>query len=223
MTSLRAVLFSAAFAPAAFAQVRTRPAVADSSAARIMVHVGTQPNAVWLRDILRQADANYPQAKLDQIADSLVARAIDSRGAQPKSDGQKRAVDAVNALVLAGSSAPLRGRAYAGALDRLIMVHRQAPSRDIRARALGGMLAVSSTGTRAVDYLSSVAASSDPTAYDAIEFLITDANGGSWAGGQPSKSQQQRSILALKALASGRRVSNPMAANLLENWISQHP
>lgn len=223
MKSSQIIPFLFGFASAVAAQVRTRPAIADSSVERIMTHAGSQAGAVWLIDILRQADANVPQAKLDQIGDSLVARAIEARAAEAGSEGRKRAVDAINALVMAGSTAQLRGRPYGGALDRLISVHRQAPSRDVRAHALGGILAVSSTGSRAVDYVSSVAASSDPTSYDAIEFLIAVANGGSWAGGQPSASERWQSVAALKALASTGRVSNSQAAQLLDLWVAQHP
>ena len=64
------------------------------------------------------------------------------------------------------------------------------------------------------------AESSDSTSYDAIEFLITDANGKSWTGILPTASEQQESISALKALASRGRVTDIRAANLLEGWIS---
>ena len=218
----RAVFLLVALASPASGQARTRPAIADSSAPRIIAHVGIEANAVWLRNILRQADAVYPQAKLDQIADSLVARSIDPRGTEPKTELHMRAVNAVNALAMAGASASLGGRPYAGALDRLITVHRQARPRDIRARALGGLLVISADRPRAVDYLRRVAASSDPTAYDAVEFLITDANGGSSAGVQPTAAQQQGSVTALKGLAAGHHVTNQPAANLLELWIQRY-
>lgn len=227
MRPLRTVVLLIGIASTALGQVRTRPAIADSSTMQIMARVGSQAGAIWLRNILRRADANYAQTKLDQIADSLTARAIDQRAAELNSGRHKIAVDAINALVSAGSGAPLGGRPYSGALDRLITVHRKGPSRDIRARALGGMLAVASTRSRAIGYLRRVAESSDSTAYDAVEFLITDANGGSWAGARPTASQQQESVSALKALAAAHRVTNLMAGNLLEIWIqryrSSHP
>lgn len=218
------LLLTIVCAPAALAQGRTRPAIADSSVPRIMARVGSHPGAVWLRDILRQADAQYPTAKLDEIADSLVLRAVDPAGAQRGSEARRRAIDAINALVLAGSVASLPGRPYAGAFDRMIMVHQQA-SRDVRARALGGMLATP-YHSRALDYLRRVAESSDSTAYYAVEFLIIDANGGSSVG-LPPAAKRPESIAVLKALSSGGRVTDPRASRLLEGWVgyyrSKHP
>ena len=177
MNSLRAVFLFLALAPRVSAQIHLRPAIADSSPVRIMAHVGAQAEAPWLRDVLRQADAAYPPAKLDQIGDSLVARAIDARSAEPRSDAEKRAVNAVNALTLAGAKTALRGRPYLGAFDRLIAVYQQSPARSVRIGALSGVLTVSSSGTRAVDFLSSVARASDLTGYYAVEFLITEETG----------------------------------------------
>jgi len=222
---LGALLLTILCAPAALAQGGTRLAIADSSVPRIMARVGSHPGAVWLRDILRQADAQYPTAKLDEIADSLVLRAVDPAGAQRGSEARRRAIDALNALVLAGSVAPLPGRPYAGAFDRMIMVHQQAASRDVRALALGGMLATPSR-SRALDYLRRVAESSDSTAYHAVEFLIVDAGGGSLAG-LPVTADRPESIAVLKALSSSGRVTDPRALRLLEGWVgyyqSKHP
>jgi hypothetical protein len=211
------------FAYPAMGQVRTRPAIADSSPARIMTRVGPDADALWLRDILRQSGAQYPQAKLDQIADSLVARAVDSRATVPRSDARTRALKAVNAISAAGSDGALTGRPYAPALDRLITVHRTAPGRDVRAHALAGMLNISSDRPRAIEYLRRVAESTDPTAYDAVEVLIADANGQGWGGVKSTASQQQQSIMALRALGSAHRVSNQAAATLLDVWIGNHP
>jgi hypothetical protein len=190
-----------------------------------MAHVGTQAAPVWLRDILRQADAQYPTAKLDEIADSLVLRAIDPASARRGSEARRSAINAINALVLAGSVASLPGRPYASAFDRMITVHQQAASRGVRARALGGMLATPSH-SRALDYLRRVAESSDSTAYHAVEFLIVDAGGGSWTG-LPVTAKRPESIAVLKALSSGGRVTDQRALMLLEGWVghyrSQHP
>jgi len=220
-----ALLLTILCAPAALAQGGTRPAIADSSVPRIMARVGSQPGAVWLRDILRQADAQYPTAKLDEIADSLVLRAVDPASARRGSEARRRAIDALNVLVLAGSVAPLPGRPYAGTFDRMITVHRLAASRDVRALALGGMLGTPSR-SRALDYLRRAAESSDSTAYYAVKFLIVDANGGSWTG-LPPTAERLESIAVLKALSSGGHVTDPRASRLLEGWAghyrSQHP
>jgi hypothetical protein len=191
-----------------------------------MARVGSQAAPIWLRDVLRQDGAEYPNAKLDEIADSLLARAIDPASVQQRGEAHTRAVNALNLLAQAGGRASSKGRPYVGALDRMMAVHRRAPSRQIRARALGAMLVIPAR-SRAVDYLRDVAESTDSTAYDAVEFLITDANGGSWTAISPTVAEQQQSISALKALASGGRVTDDAAAKLLELWIqryrSEHP
>src|SRR5436853_6836976 len=124
MRPLPALALLIVFASPATGQVRKRPAIADSSPARIMARVGPHADAIWLRDILRQSGAEYPRAKLDEIADSLVARAVDPRGSVARGDARTHALDAVNALASAGSGGALSGRPYPGALERLIAVHR---------------------------------------------------------------------------------------------------
>jgi hypothetical protein len=181
-----------------------------------MARVGKTPGAVWLRDILRQANAQYPTAKLDEIADSLALRAIVPASVQQTSDVHSNAVNALNALVLAGSSAPLGGRPYAGAFDRMVRVHRQSQSHNIRARALSGMLVTSHS--RGIAYLREVAESTDATAYDAVEALVNDANGGSWAGIEPGAAERQESASALKSIAASGRLKDQRALALLGPW-----
>jgi hypothetical protein len=204
-------------------QIRARPAIADSSPARIMARVGPNTDAIWLRDILRQSGAEYSRAKLDELADSLLARAVDPRADVPRSEARTHALGAVNALAAAGSGGGLSGRPYAGALDRLFAVHQRASARAIRSHALAGMLNVSSDRSRAIDYLRRVAESDDATAYDAVEVLIADANGSGWGGVKPTPSQQQATISALRALAAGHRVTDQAGTRtLLENWVENH-
>jgi hypothetical protein len=209
-------------APASSAQVGTRLAIGDSSAAHIMARAGNQTDAIWLQDILRQSKAEYPRAKLDEIGDSLVARAIDPASVQQQSAAHTRAAEALMTLWRAGRArnASSSGRPYAGAFDRMVTVHRQAPSHYIRAKALSTML-TSASHLRAVDYLREVAESSDSTAYEAMVFLIFDADG--WTTTPPTASERQESISALKALAARGRVTDGRAAQLLRVWISEHP
>lgn len=129
-------------------------------------------------------------------------------------------LEATGALTMSGSGGPLGGQPYAGAIDRLIAIHRKAVAPDIRQRALAGMLSVSSARARALDYLRDVAESGDSTAYDAVEFLITDAGGGSWGGVRPTTVQQQESVATLKELVARRRVTTRMAAHLLDGWFA---
>jgi hypothetical protein len=219
------IVLSLGIAQGAFCQVKQRPLVADSSPARIMVDVGSHPGAPWLRDILRQANGQYSRSKLDEIADSLVGRAIAFRGTSDTA-ARRQAADALGALVLAGSPAGLGGQPYDGALDRLIKAHRDASAKYVRQKALTGMLSVAGRA-RALAYLSNIAESNDPTAYDAVNALVVDANGGSWTGLNPTAGQQRESISALKELATRGEVRNRAAAVLLEKWFlvyqSRHP
>jgi hypothetical protein len=203
-------------APTAVAQVHARPAIADSSAVRIMARVGSQPGVVWLQDVLRRADAEHSEAKLDEIADSLVARAMDPASAQAGSEANEGAQLALGALGIAGGRVPYRGRPYPGAFDRLIIVHRRAPSVIVRRRVLG-LLLLSPDHARAVQYLRDVAESDDETAYHAIFYLITDANGGSWTGIEPTASARKESVKALYALRARHRVKDPRAESILVN------
>lgn len=202
-------------------QVRARPAIADSAPVTIMARVGAHTDVPWLTNILRQSGGSYSQAKLNEIADSLVARAVDARAAVQRSDAETRATAAVHALTDAGRSRTEAGRPYSGALDRLIVVHQQASARLIRGLALHGMLALSDR-SRAINYLQTVAESEDVTAYDAIEGLIADANGSGWAGERPTPSEQQATIAALNALAARDHVTDQAARTLLVVWIANH-
>jgi hypothetical protein len=207
-------------AASAEAQVGKGSAAIDSTVPGIMKRAGRQASAIWLRDILRQVDSRHRDSKLDELADSLAGRAIKSLD-PPTAESKTAAISALNTLILAGSNSPLRGTPYMGAYTRVVRVLEEAPSRDIRARALGGLLAVGSH-TNALSRLKQVAESNDPLAYDAINFLITDASGGSWLGISPSATHQQESVVALRTLAARSRVSDPKAARLLTAWVARN-
>lgn len=216
----RTSLFLTLCVPAVSAQERSLPPVADSSVARIMKSAGSKAEAPWLRDMLRQTVRKHPKAKLDEIGDSLMARATNPAGRNQGSEDYSRGVNAINALMLAGSGAPMDGVPYDGAFDRMVKVHRSAASFLIRARALGGMLGTPSHA-RAVSYLRETAESTDSTAIVAIQFLIADANGGGWTR-SPTATEQQESVAALKALAARKRVTDGGAAKLLGLWIARN-
>ena len=135
-------------------------------------------------------------------------------------EANTRAVYAVLALLNAGSTRGVSGRPYAGAFDKLVRVHRHAASPDVRRRALSGMLV--SSHSRAVGYLRQVAESSDSSAFDAVDLLIIDANGGSPAAITPTAAEREASVSALKALASGGRVKDHSAATVLEFWMQRY-
>lgn len=203
------------------AQGRSLRADADSSAAGIMARVGKQPGAVWLRNILRKSGGvRYPQSTLDGIGDSLVARAIAPASADQRGEAYTGAVNAVLALWFAGSGREDQGTPYAGAFDRLIAVHRKAPSPRVRARAIVAMLSLPSHG-RAVDYLRGIAESGDASAYDVILSLIQDSDGASWAGVASTQPRRDETAQALRSLSTNGRVKDAKAARLLEEWVNR--
>lgn len=213
------LVFLVASSPAFSQVVRARPAVADSSVVRIMARVGQHGGAAWLQDVLRQTnDPHDSPAKLDEIADSLVGRATDPRQARADSPAHMMASEAVGTLVMASVNGVPGGHAYRGSLERLILVHRRAPASDVRARALGGLLSLASPRARAIAYLRNVAESTDPTAHNAMGFLIEDANGGGAV--LPTAAQQQESVAALKAMAAANRVTDRKALELLGGWLA---
>jgi hypothetical protein len=222
MSSRRIAAIAALIAFPVFGQAAPRSRTADTSVTGIMARSSTHPNAASLQSVLRQTDATYSRAKLDQIADSLVSKAIDRRTSVAVSDQYRIALEAVGALSRAGSRTTLEGQPYEGALDRLITIHQRGEADRVRARALAGMLGLAGSRTRSLDYLRSVAESTDPSAYDAVECLITDANGGSWVGIEPTTAQRQESISALNQLAASKRVTNLHAATLLDGWSQNH-
>lgn len=199
-----------------------RPIFTDSSSVRIMAHVGSHPNVRWLINVLRQVGGTYPQPKIDELADSLVARALDSRAVSGDTSRYRAANDAVIALMLAGSGATASGVPYRGAFARLVKIHQTAQVVATRRRALAGLLMLPDRG-QALAYLGNVAESSGPTAYTAVDYLITDANGLSWSGGRPTPAQAQASTAALHELVMRHRVSDPRASHLLEGWSVAHP
>lgn len=217
---LLVALAVAGFASSADAQARQRPDIADSSAVKIMAAAGKHVTADWMRDVLRRAGARATVAKADEIADSLVGRALSLSDDQSPTDKRSMPIEAVNALVLAGSAAPFSGNPYPGALDRLLRIFRESPSREVRSRSLSALLCLP-FHARAVEQLKTVAESNEPLAYDAVQYLITDANGGSWLGLTPSASNRRASATALRSLALGGKVRDQRASNLLELWIQR--
>ena len=220
MISYRFSIAALLVASPAFSQIRGRPSIADSSAVQIMARLGSHPGPAWIKDVLRQADGQESASKLDEIADSLVGRATDPRQVGGNPTAHASASEAVGALVIAGLIGPIQGRPYSGAFDRLVRVHQRATAADVRARALAGLLSVTLPRTRAIAYLREVAESKDPTAYSAMEFLITDARGGSWGGISPTPPQQQESATALRGMVATQRVTDPRAIELLSGWVA---
>lgn len=189
----------------------------DSSARTIMAHVSRTSYPSWLIDIMRAAHGPVARGKLDEIADSLVARAIAGPTPDEVASGNWTQ-SAADALASAGDRSQRRGTPYTGALDRLIRVHQQAHSFTIRTGALAAMLGVVGRD-RGLAYLKAVASSEDPTAWYAVNVLIIDANGGRWYGPKPSSSESRQSEALLRALYQSGSVRDNQAKRLLEEWV----
>lgn len=209
-------------------QVRGQPRATDSSIAAIMRRLGpTVNNQPRILSILRTT--SVIRARKDSLADSLAAHAIASRvdSSIPDSLGFEPAFRAVGAL---GRSGMIRypgmeesepGQAYAGAFDRLVRIHREAPDWRIRQEALRLML-VTADRARGIAYVRQVAEQRDEASYAAVYSLIQDATGFSQIPEQ-SAAQRAETSAVLRDLAAKKRVTNPLAAQLLANWVSSQP
>lgn len=218
---MRYVLVLALLPCAIAAQQPAHSRLADSSVRVIMAHVGPHVRPFELVAILRNKDGQTPAAKRNEIADSLVGRAVSYRAARRSDTTQfAGAVRAVMALSLAGltSAAAEAGRPYDGALDRLIRIHEQAQVSEIRSRALESMLG-GPDRARALAYVRSIAISRDPTAYKALSCLIMDSRGGG-IGYKVAESQRKESFDILVDLAVNRLVKDPAGARDLDLWYS---
>ena len=200
------------------AQALPRSRFADSSAAQIMQHAGIHSNDQAIQDVLRQRSTTVLSKRIDEIADSLVARAI-RPDELPSGDGTELTVGAVNAIISSGLTNG-GGKPFAGALDRLIRIDKSATNKFIRARALSGLLSVGER-TKALTYLSEVAISADPSAVAAVRSLVIDCDGRSgWIGGPtPTIEERGQSRRILLDLATNQRARNSDAAEALRRWL----
>jgi len=140
-----------------------RPALADSTVGRIMATARRGFRDDVVVEVLRQRHQAYPVAKRLELADSVVALVVGTRGA---------ADAALTALAVAGYAADqFEGVPDASVMDRLQEIHRTATSVTNRIDALSEM-PYQIQPVRALSYLRSVAVSpTDPTAQTAIEAI----------------------------------------------------
>lgn len=185
----------------------------DSSSAVIMAHVNPRTESSWFVNILRQTPRAVAQSKLDELADSLAARAIAKQGFEAGYPSP------IVFIVLAGDRGLHKGVAYKGALDRLIRIHKQATDHSVRTQALAAMPGVVGR-ERGLAYVTSVATSNDSTSWYAIGVLTTDANGGSSYGPNPSPAESTESDAILRGLVKSG-VPNPTAQRFLTEWALQ--
>lgn len=159
--------------------VETRP-----TAAELMQRLRIEDKRVHVVQILNQRYTTYPEAYLDEIADSLAALAV-TMGARGDLEGLTAAREAVSILFDAGgrdagilvSGKLVRDETpYRGAAERLMRIVEH-PDTDagIRAGALTALCGMPDR-ERTIEYLRSVAVSENPVADLAVRIL------GGWLG-----------------------------------------
>jgi hypothetical protein len=201
------------------AQVRLPPQLADSSAAVILQRAraaATENPAQWnfVGGLLRQLD-RQPAAKLDALADGLVAVAAAGRSGRQNERSYREAIEAISALVLAGAAQGDAENAYPGALDRLIRIHRETGPTPLRSLALR-RLTTMPDWRRGLAYLREVAVSTDPTAEYAVHALVSEAVQGGMANNPEPARSEARAVL--RALFNDDAVKEPRALEALRDF-----
>lgn len=196
--------------------MRREELLADSSSAVIMAHLNSRTETSWFVHIMRQSRRPIAASKLNELADSLAARAIVNR----PSDMGVGMLTPTGFIALAGDRGLPKGTPYTGALDRLIRIYQKATDYGVRTTALAAMLGVVGR-ERALDYLKTVATSNDSTSWYAINVLTIDASGGRLYGPSPSPSESNQSDAILRSLYRSGQVRNPEAKRFLTEWSLQ--
>jgi hypothetical protein len=201
-----AIALSGLLAVASDTSAQNRPGISragavwrDSTPAVIMNVAGSKsfPTTIIV-DVLRQRQKAFSVSKRQELADSVVARAI---GLPQPGRAELGPVEGVAALVISGSTDPnLAGSPDANALDRLILIHRQAKFPQARLMALTS-LNQQVDPARALPYLKAVAESTD-MAILALDQLLSLARDSSHAS-----VVRDRATATLRELWDGQRVS----------------
>jgi len=129
----------------------SRLVLGDSSVPSIMAHAGVHLDRAAAARILRSVDKSRSRDKLDELADSLTARALDPRASTRGSDQAAAAERAVGELAYAGfaASPDQPGTPYSGAAGRLDHIQQTTASRGIRMPRAQGATRASRTVTSA--------------------------------------------------------------------------
>lgn len=109
-------------------------------------------------------------AELDELADSLVAVAIDYQEGDPLS--KQRAASAAR-VTIAGAAASEEGIAYPRAFPRLVRIYEDAGEIGVEGATLWLMSLLPNAGP-VLEYLEAVATSSDRAAFQAVTVLSRD-------------------------------------------------
>jgi hypothetical protein len=152
-------------------------------------------------DVLRQRSRSHPQAKRDELADSLIARAI--RAPAPPNPAVAVLAEAGRASLQVDA-----GTADPRALDWLIRIHRESRDHETR-RYVILQLTDQAVPMRAVPYLREVATrSEDRTSSTALRRLVVlarDTAVGTSAG------ERQQVMAQLREMWERRLVTNGIA------------
>jgi hypothetical protein len=131
------------------------------------------PHVGELTAVLRQQRGSQSRAKLDELGDSLAARAVQ------RSDVANVQSAEAEVLYRSGlpSTAPAEGVPYEGAVDRLVRIHRDVSRTPSAIRAGLPIMMTAMVGfDRVIPYLFSIATSTDSTAPAAMDALTIVAD-----------------------------------------------
>jgi len=224
---LSLVLLAAA-SQMAFSQVPARQVNSDSSMSRILAQTAQAiADKRLLVSVLRNESGKFAASQRDALADALINRVLANRaepGSVSDSANYGAAVRALEVLGRAGSSqlessASVSGEPYPGASSRLERAYRDAPVREIRARALALTLSTADR-SRALAFVARAAEAPDMSALDAVQALIQDAAGLS-RNSQQTAADRQESMATLRELSVNHRIRNPVAAGQAASWVGK--
>ncbi len=214
MVMKASVLLLVAFTTSSAAQARPLR-LADSSADVILPRINEIGGLSVVARILRQEIGVQPMEKLDALADLMAERVIAAKSGPEHTDAYLKAIGTMSVLAAAGALRGGGGVQYPGVFDRMIRIHQQAGPTPLRSLGLRWLTAVGPPD-RALQYLRTVAVSSDRTASHAIQALITEATHGGLSLNPPPLPEQARALV--RDLWDKRAVTEPIALSLLNHF-----
>ena len=199
--------------------------LADSSAGQIMAHVrarGMPATRELVGDILRQKDKPQERSKLDALSDSLVAEIVST--SRLDSLRQPDAATKIMPVSILLSASAVLGRAvegvpYAGGLDRLIRIHREASPKDGSRGLVVRWYLCTGDFNRGLAALRDIAISRDVTAVYAMDELITTAVEGGNCQNPPA--ERARVEATLRDVYSRDMARDPEAGTFLAGYASR--
>lgn len=186
------------------AQTRPRQHIRDSDTtlATIATNFRTRGGDFYARDILTQRLGPESRQKMDALADSLTAIAVEY---EPGDGVEKLRIASAAAYHIARAAVAKKGVPYTGAFERLVRIAEEAPDVGIRGQGLNGIAALPEK-ERSLAYLRRVATSTEMpqmNAYIAVELL--------------SQEMGADGVALLEELSREGLVRDKWAADLLES------